>query len=441
MLGLGTKAGVVEQDSDYIMTHKKIIFATNIGTMLEWAEFTFFAYMADQLTGLFFPIQELSLARLKMYGIFATSYFMRPFGAYLFGYIGDKYGRKPALLGSLMIMSIATLGIGFLPTYASVGMLAPTLLMLLRMLQGLAVSGEFNGSAILLTEQAVEQGTSYQFLAGSWTTCAAAAGMAIGSCAATLLLTSKAPVWGWRVPFLLSAVIALIAIYLRRNMQETQPFAEAKQQRKLFASPIAAAWQYNKKGLLCTAAFSLFISVFVYTGNIYYKNMAINIGKLNPHTASSIITCGIILTTVLIPIVAYWADKTNGYQMCLLALLFAVLTAPMMMSYAMSGIIMYTLLGQIIYAIIDAMVSATMFTVLLQNFQVGNKYSGSGIAWSITTAIFGGTALMVNEFLTGYFNQLNGPGIYISISALVCLMTLLFTMPLQLLKFAYCAKK
>ena len=409
------------------MNSKKIIFATSIGTLLEWAEFTFFAYMADQLSSLFFSTQDPYLARLKTYAIFATSYLMRPLGAILFGHIGDKHGRKPAIIWALLLMALATFGIGILPTYNAIGISAPILLVLFRMLQGIAVAGEFNGAAVLLTEQ----NPQHPFLAGSWTACAAACGMFVGGISATILTASSTPVWFWRVPFLLSSIIALIAMYLRSKMQETNIFKLAKKDNQLFASPIYAAWKYNKEGLLCTSAFALFISVLVYTGNIYYKTMAVNIGKLNHHTASIIITCGILLTTLLIPVTAIIADKTNGYKICLIGILLAIIFSPIIMGCAQSGNIILTLIGQIIYAIIDAMVSATMFTILLNKFQTGTKYSGSSIAWSITTAIFGGSTLIVNELLIGHFKQLNGPGLYISISALICIIIVLFTTSTQ----------
>jgi MHS family proline/betaine transporter-like MFS transporter len=348
---------------------------------------------------------------------------MRPIGAIFFGHIGDKYGRKPAIIWSLLLMALATFGIGILPTYETIGTTAPILLVAFRMIQGIAVAGEFNGAAVLLTEYDKQ----HPFLAGSWTSCAAAAGMALGSMTAMLLTANTLPIWFWRIPFLFSSIIALIALFLRLNMQETNTFKKAKVNNELFSSPIYAAWKYNKLGLICTAAFALFISVFVYTGNIYYKSMVVHIGKLNSRIAAISIFCGILLATLLIPIAAYIADKNNGYKMCLLGLLLAIICSPFMMACAQSGNVTITLLGQIIYAIIDAMVSATFFTILLQKFQTGTKYSGSSIAWSITTAIFGGSTLMVNELLIGHFNYLNGPGLYISLCALICTAVVVFT--------------
>ena len=207
------------------MNFHKNTFVVSLGTLLEWAEFTFFAYMADFLSQIFFPTNNLDLARLKIYGVFAASYFMRPAGAIFFGHIEDKYGRKLPMIVSLLLMSVATFAIGILPTYKSVGMVSSLLLIIFRMIQGFAVGGEFNGSMVILTEH----NKHCPFLAGSWTSFASTTGMVIGSCMATMV-SSFSPYYEdlWRIPFLLSSFIALIAIYLRKDMEETEDFKIAK---------------------------------------------------------------------------------------------------------------------------------------------------------------------------------------------------------------------
>jgi MFS family permease len=246
--------------------------------------------------------------------------------------------------------------------------------------------------------------------------------MALGSFAATVILFFESD-FLWRIPFLLSAVIALGAIYLRRDIKETDDFYKAKENKELFSIPLAAAWRHNKTGLACTAAFSIFVSVFVYSGNIYYRTMAVGVGGLPTEQASAAITIGIVLDTVLIPVFACLADKFDGYKICLAGLFLAIILSPLIMFLAISGGFAYALLGQLIYGVLDAMVSATAFTILLRQFKTGAKYSGSSFAWSISTAIFGGSTLMVNEFLVGHLNLLAGPGIYMSISAFICLIT------------------
>jgi MHS family proline/betaine transporter-like MFS transporter len=397
---------------------KKSIVIVSFGTLLEWAEFTFFAYMADHLSRLFFPVDDASFARLKIYGVFAASYIMRPVGAIIFGHMGDKYGRKTPMIASLLLMALATCGIGILPIYDSVGGISSFLLIILRMIQGVAVGGEFNGATVLLTEYDKRR----PFLAGSWTSFAASAGMALGSLAATIVSFFDSG-FLWRVPFLLSAVIALAAVYLRQDMRETDDFCQAKENNELFDVPISAAWRHNKAGLACTAAFSIFVSVFVYTGNVYYRAMAVSVGGLPAEQAATAITVGVVLNTVLIPIFAHIADRSNGYKLCFTGLFLALVLSPLIMFLAISGNFAHTVLGQLIYGVLDAIVSATAFTVLLKQFKTGTKYSGSSLAWSVSTAIFGGTALMVNEFLVGYLNLLFGPGLYMSLSALICLIT------------------
>ncbi|MDR2458833.1 MAG: MFS transporter [Holosporales bacterium] len=398
------------------MNLKKSIAIVSFGTLLEWMEFTFFAYMADFLSHLFFPADNATFARLKIYGVFAASYIMRPIGAIIFGHIGDKYGRKTPMISSLLLMAVATCGIGVLPTYSSIGCFSSFLLIIFRMIQGVAVGGEFNGATVLLTEYDKHR----PFLAGSWTSFAASAGMALGSLAATVISFFNSN-FIWRIPFLLSSLIALAAIYLRRDMKETDDFCKAKENNELFDVPISEAWRYNKSGLVCTAAFSIFVSVFVYTGNIYYRTMAVSVGGLSVEQATTAITIGIVLDAILIPVFACVADRSNGYKLCFFGLFLALILSPLIMSLAVSGSFIYAIVGQLIYCVLDAIVSATAFTILLRQFKVGTRYSGSSLAWSVSTAIFGGTTLMINEFLVGHLQWLAGPGLYMSLSAFICL--------------------
>lgn len=397
----------------------KNTFVVSLGTLLEWAEFTFFAYMVDYLSKIFFPVDNLDLARLKIYGVFAASYFMRPIGAIFFGHIGDKYGRKPPMIASLLLMSVATFAIGALPTYESFGALSSFLLIVFRMMQGFAVGGEFNGATVILTEY----DKKYPFLAGSWTSFASAAGMVLGGIMATIV-TKVDPMnyFGfWRLPFFLSSVLAILSIYMRKDMDETEDFRIAKENNSLFRFPIVAAWKHNRTGLLCTAVFSMFVSVYVYTGNIYYKTIAVNIGNLAQDQATLAITVGVGFNTLFIPIFAMLADKYDGYKLCEKGLLGAFFLSPLIMYSAVNGNFLYAVAGQLMYGLIDAIVSATFFTIIVKQFKTETKYSGTSFAWSVTTAIFGGTTLIVNEFLIHKTQTALSNGLYMSICALICL--------------------
>ena len=403
------------------MCLNKTIVIVILGTLLEWMEFSFFAYMTDYLSGVFFPIDSPDFARLKIYGAFAASYLMRPVGAIFFGYLGDKYGRKLPMIMSLIVMGISTFAIGVLPPYQSIGSVAPILLVVFRMLQGFAVGGEFNGSTVILTEY----DKAHPFSAGAWTPFASTAGMVLGSCMATLVLSfSYYDTELWRVPFLLSSFLAFAAIYWRKYMRETKDFLAAKKSNSLFKLPIIAAWKFNRAGLLCTAALSMFISVYVYTGNVYYKTIAVTIGGASPEKAGLAISCGISLSMLLIPIFAKIADRTDGYRLCFISIILAISLSPIIMFLASVGDFRCVLVGQMIYGVIDALTSATVYTVLTAQFETGTKYSGASFAWSVATAFFGGTALIANEFLVSMTRAAWCSGFYMSMCALVCLVVL-----------------
>ncbi len=410
-------------------TNLKAIIPITLGTAIEWAEYTFFAYMVDLLSKQFFPIDDPEIAQLKTYGVFATSYFMRPLGALLFGLIGDKIGRKPALMGSMLLMCFATTTIGFLPTHTHWESLIAILLTICRLLQGLAVAGEFHGAAIFI----LEHRQSRPFFTGCLTPFAASVGMSIGAFAAMLVSLPNAPDFAWRIPFLASGFLGLVALYLRRNVSETPVFQQTITQKNTDSSN----YQENSPAWASTAAMALFISVFIYVGNIYYKTLTIKIGGMNTQTAAQIITFGQVLAAFLIFNFGARADYLNGKKMCLMGLGTAIFLGPVMVACARSGNILYSMVGQIFYAIINGMVSATFMTLLVKQFRPTIRYTGNSLAWSIPSAIFGGTALMVADTLTNRFGFI-GPGLYISLASLVAFLTILnpFSI-LSKLKFSY----
>ncbi len=400
------------------------IIPTTLGTILEWAEYTFFAYMADHLSTLFFPIENPDLARLKTYGIFGASYFMRPVGALIFGTIGDKVGRKPALIASMVLMSIATTTIGLLPTHQYIGALAPIFLILCRLLQGIAVAGEFSGSAVFI----FEHNNDRPFFSGSFTSFAAAAGMSVGAFAATLVSLPNAPDFSWRIPFLCSGVLSIVAIYLRKNVTETPAFLQTKTK----STPLNTLFstRENLIALLCTAAMAFFVSTYVYIGNIYYKTLCVNIGGLTPHLAAQIVTAGQLLTALLILAFGSIADQLNGKKLCLMGLGLAIFLGPIILACAQSGEIALSMIGQLFYAFLNGMITAPMMTLLLRKFPPEIRYRGKSFAWNTTAAIFGGTALLTAETLMHHYGQI-GLGLYVSVAALSAFLALGLTSSYQ----------
>ncbi|HAU0638588.1 TPA: MFS transporter, partial [Legionella pneumophila] len=229
----------------YCMENKKkrVVVAT-AGTFLEWAEFTYYAYIANIISGSFFPKLGNHLGLIATFSVFALSYFFRPLGALFFGYLGDKMGRRVALQSSIMLMGLSSLFIGCLPAYNSIGILAPILLLIFRCVQGFAVSGEFNGSAIYLIEHDSEKPCQ----AGSWTGFASALGMMFGGLMSTLIYLPHMPEWAWRIPFLLGTLSCFCAMYFRKNLRESPPYLTISKEKP--SNPLKILFDDYKKQLI-----------------------------------------------------------------------------------------------------------------------------------------------------------------------------------------------
>lgn len=194
-----------------------------VGNAMEWYDFTVYGFFAATIGSVFFPSQSHFMSLLASFATFAVGFVVRPFGALIFGHIGDKFGRRVALWTSVVCMAVPTFMMGLLPTYAQAGVVAPILLVILRLLQGLAVAGEMGTSVTFLVEQA---GEKRRGLVGSAAMVSAAlgtlAGSAMGAALTTLLSAESVNTWGWRVPFLTGIVISAAALYLRRTIPDSE---------------------------------------------------------------------------------------------------------------------------------------------------------------------------------------------------------------------------
>ncbi len=385
----------------------------SLGTLIEWAEYTFYGYMAITLSSLFFPESSPGIGILKTYGIFAIGYILRPVGAIFFGHIGDSFGRKPALMGSLFLMGAATFGIGCLPTYATIGALAPLLLLILRMFQGIAVSGEYNGAAIFLIEKT---GSKHPTLAGSWIGAAAAGGMVLGGLAAFCTTLPAAPVWAWRIPFMLGGLACLIGMVLRRTVSESPLLLEKIKRTEI---PFIAIWKNHKKSLLITASIAAFTGVFVYIGNIYMMAFLKQEAGLSTHLASFFAIFGEVIVMVLIPLMAVVADLTNPYRQYLLGLALVAIGAPLIFILSATGYYPFIFVAMILYGITNGIVCAPMMKILYDLFPPEIRYTGISFAYSVSVAIFGGSAPMVAQYLSLTYQAPLIPSLYVSVIALI----------------------
>ncbi|MBI5627208.1 MAG: MFS transporter, partial [Nitrosomonadales bacterium] len=292
------------------------------GTFLEWYDFLTFASLATYFSTLFFPQENPVAALLASLATFGVGMLVRPLGAALFGSLGDKHGRRPIFIATIVLMGLSTFCVGLLPTYTKVGMLAPILLLVLRLLQGFSVGGEIGGAAVYLTEHAPANKR------GAYTSVLQLMGP-LGIMVSTLqvvLLQSYLSAedfqsWGWRVPFLLSIVLLLVSIKSRVNMYESPVFLHLRERHALSKAPLRECLTHRhtlgRMALLffCISAGGslLFFSSQVYT-NVYLKSVV----RLDPQTASMLV---LLSTLVLFPLTIYfgWLSDRIGRRPVLLA--------------------------------------------------------------------------------------------------------------------------
>lgn len=399
-------------------TLSKNIVGSGVGTLLEWLEFSLYGYFAPTIAHLFFPKLDQASALLATFGIFAISYLARPLGAILFGYIGDRYGRKKGLVSSIILMCIATFLIGITPTYSTLGIVAPLLLMFFRFVQGIAVSGEFIGAAIFTFEHAKK---NYAYVTSSWTSTFSAMGMLCAAFFAFIASTSSMPTWGWRVPFIVSALACLYGYYLRKGLTETPVFNLIKRNNQIDKAPIITAIKHNSRGILKTITIGAFVGTYIYICNVWLSTFLIEKNYFDSYHARLLVLIGQICVVFFTPIVALYADKLSRNFFLGTGLLGSIIVSNLLFTDFINSSFLLASLAQILYALINSFVTATMFKYLSVLFLPTNRYSGQSFGWALAVAFIGGTAPLVAQFLVAWNNL--WPAIYVSLIGLTAFLT------------------
>lgn len=248
-LGLSSESMDAQQKQ---RTVRRVALASAIGTTVEWYDYFIYATATALVFGkLFFPDFSPAAGTMAAFATFAIGYFVRPLGGIVFGHLGDRIGRKKMLVLSLMMMGVATVGVGLLPTFAAVGIAAPILLLILRMIQGFAVSGEWGGAVLMAVEHAPANKRGWY---GSWPQVGVPAGLVLANLVFIVLTTALSPAdfleWGWRVPFLISVVLILIGLFIRLRVEESPIFAKVREEGTEVRLPLAEAFRKYPKALI-----------------------------------------------------------------------------------------------------------------------------------------------------------------------------------------------
>ena len=311
---------------------KKVIFASSLGTVFEWYDFYLYATLAPFFALLFFPKGNETAALLSAFATYAAGFLVRPFGAIVFGRLGDLVGRKHTFLVTILFMGFATFAVGLLPTYETIGWGAPVLLVLLRLLQGLALGGEYGGAATYVAEHAKPGRRGFDT---AWIQTTATLGfflslLVIGICRFSGIFTpAEFASWGWRIPFLLSLVLLVFSIYIRLKLNESPVFQKMKDEGKGSKSPLTDSfltYPNNKWVLLALLGATMGQGVIWYTGQFYSLFFLTITLRVDGLTAYTLIAIALLLGTPFFIFFGWLSDKIGRLRIILLGCLLGALT-------------------------------------------------------------------------------------------------------------------
>ncbi len=309
---------------------KKVIFASSLGTVFEWYDFYLYGSLAAIIAKQFFSGLDPAAAFIFALLAFAAGFLVRPFGALVFGRLGDMIGRKYTFLVTILIMGMSTFVVGILPSYSSIGVAAPVILIALRMLQGLALGGEYGGAATYVAEHAPH---GHRGAFTSWIQTTATLGLFL-SLLVILGTRSSMPeadfaAWGWRIPFLLSIALLAVSVYIRLSMNESPAFQRMKSEGKISKAPLSESfgeWKNLKLVLLALFGLTAGQAVVWYTGQFYVLFFITQVLKVEPTTANLLVAASLLIGTPFFIVFGSLSDKIGRKPIIMLGLLLAVVT-------------------------------------------------------------------------------------------------------------------
>lgn len=411
------------------MQMKKILLSGMIGNALEWYDYALYGHCAVIISRLFFPSSNDFIGLMAAFGVFAAGFLMRPLGAILFGYIGDQYGRKLALSLSILLMAIPTACLGLLPTYEQIGILAPLLLTIIRLLQGLSLGGEASGSIIFMVEHTSPKRRG---LVGSTVMCSASIGILLGSATAAgvakLMTEIEFESWGWRIPFLISFFIGGIGWYIRTHLDESPLYEALKADGALSKMPLKELLLFHKKPLLLGIGIYITLAVSFYVLTVFLNSFMTTTLHYPVAEALSLNTLTIGLLALFIPIIGALSDVIGKRKILLMTVFGFLLFSLPIFWLITSGSYLYLICGIVFFSLLVASYTAPFPAVFVELFPVRIRYTGLALSYNFSVTVFGGTAPLVVTWL------LNKTGNPYSIAAYMMSLVTLSALALLLYK-------
>lgn len=395
---------------------RKAVGAAVVGNVLEWYDFSAYGYLATVIAKRFFPSGDETTALLATFAAFGVGFVVRPLGGIVIGRLGDTRGRKTALVLTIFLMAIGTVGIGLLPDYGAVGVLAPALLVACRLMQGFAAGGEWGGATAFIVEWAPERRRGFF---GSFQQASVAGGLLLGSGIAALCSTLLSPEqlegWGWRIPFLLGGLLVPVGVYMRRNIEETPAYRNAARQ-----GPPPAEASSNWSLAAQAFGFTVLWTVSYYVMLNYMPTFTQRYAGLGRTEALWSNTVGLAVLVVAIPFMGHLSDRVGRKPLLLACCVgFLVLSYPLFAAMVAGAGLATVILIQTVFALLISAFSGPGPAAIAEIFPTSSRSTWISTGYSLAVAIFGGFAPYIATWLIANTGSPVSPTWYLIAAAAV----------------------
>lgn len=399
---------------------RRVLSSAAIGQFVEWYDFVIYAYSATIIAKLFFPNSDPTAALLSTFAVYAVGFIMRPLGGFLFGSLGDRFGRQKILSFVILLMGCATVGIGLLPTYAQIGILAPILLVVCRLIQGLSAAGETIGSNSFVAEHAPADKRGL-YVAFTWSFAVippiVAALLVLG------LTNSMTPEaygsWGWRIPFLISGPLALVGLYIRNVLEESPAFKATKAAKRVTTSPISEAMRSQKRQMAYSFGLTAFSALSFYTFVGYFVSYLTTTVGLTSNDALISNSIGLSIACVTMIVSGGLSDRFGRKPILILGLVVTALSCVPAYLIAAQGNLVSAIIGQGMLAISCGLYWGPVGIALMELFPTRTRFSASAISYNVAYTIFGGTAPFVGTWMVLQSGSKIAPAIYMAVVSVI----------------------
>ncbi len=408
---------------------KKSLLAGSIGVLVHWFDWAVYAYLATTMAQIFFPGQDGTAGLLAVFAVFAIAFFVRPLGSVIFGHVGDRFGRKKTLSIVIISMAAGTLMMGLLPSYETIGIWAPILLIVARIIQGLAAGGEFGSAAAFLAEYSPPKKRGF---ACSWIEVGAVLGFLLASFAVWLLhvnFTSDEVLdWAWRIPFIATVPLAFVGLYIRLKLEDTPEFRALEEMDTIAEAPIKEVFKYNSKQFFQTVGIETFMNSTFYIVLVYLLTYQEESLGLPADQAALLSTFASLTAIVLIPISGIISDRVGRKPVLVTAGILLILAAIPLFLLMKTATGLATFTATFGLTAILAIILGTHASTVAELFPTRTRQSGLSMAYSVAGAFFAGTLPYINTWLIGLTGNDMVPAFALIVIGIIGLVTL-STMP------------